>query len=405
MFTMNQRKKILFLSTYTPSKCGIASFTNDLVYSIRRYMEKNVLLEVCVLDKEKNSAKYDYPVCMQMNAEDLTSCITTAATINADDSIKLVCIEHEFGLYGGELGDYLLDFLDGLEKPFIVRFHTLLPSPGDKMLKVVQSIGALAEKVIVMTKHSAKILKDDYQIATNKIVHIVHGTHPHSTVDPVILKSKYDLAGKKVLTTFGLLSPNKGIEKGILGMKQISKEFPDAVYVVLGQTHPNLLAREGEKYRNYLEEIIVEHGLERNVRLINEYVPTTKLMEYLALTDIYLFTSKDPLQAVSGTFLYAMSAGCAIISNSFVLAKEMLDADTGIILKPGNEDDLAENAIRILQNPSFQHRMSENAFNKTRNTTWENVGKKHAKLFSEFITSETETLVLHHLSGNNKVMY
>ena len=208
-----------------------------------------------------------------------------------------------------------------------------------------------------------------------------------------------------MLTTFGLLSPNKGIEKGIIAMQQISKEFPDALYLVVGQTHPNLIRQEGEKYRNYLHQLIQESGLSENVRLINEYVPIDKLMEYLALTDIYLFTSKDPLQAVSGTFLYAMSAGCAIISNSFVLAKEMLDAETGIILKPGNEDDLAENAIRILQNPSIQHQMSENAFNKTRNTTWENVGKKHAGLFSKFITSKKDTPVLQHLSGNHKVNY
>jgi glycosyltransferase involved in cell wall biosynthesis len=368
-------------------------------------MDKNVLLEVCALDPELKSKQYDYPVSMQMNAQDRKTCISTAMEINSDESIKLVCIEHEFGLYGGELGEYLIEFLEVLEKPFVVRFHTVLPTPGEKMLKIVQSIGSMAEKVIVMTKHSATLLREDYQVDINKIVHIVHGTHPHSTIDPTILKSKYELSGKKVLTTFGLLSPNKGIEKGILAMKQISKEFPDAVYVVLGQTHPNLLAREGEKYREYLQEIIVENGLEENVRLINEYVPTMKLMEYLALTDIYLFTSKDPLQAVSGTFLYAMSAGCAIISNSFVLAKEMLDAETGIILKPGNEDDLAENAIRILNNPNLQKQMCLNAFKKTRNTTWENVGKKHANLFSKFITSANHSPVRNQLVGNNNVYY
>jgi glycosyltransferase involved in cell wall biosynthesis len=399
----DQRSKILFISTYTPSKCGIASFTHDLVYSIRQYMEENVTIQVCALDKPTNETLYKAPVSMLMDGQDLQSCIDSAAIINADKSIKLVCIEHEFGLYGGEFGEYLLGFLALLDKPFVIRFHTVLPNPGEKMLKIVHSISMLAEKVIVMTKHSVQLLREHFGIAENKIVHIVHGTHNHSTTDPVILKAKYDLAGKKVLTTFGLLSPNKGIEKGIIAMKQISAEIPEAVYVVLGQTHPNLLAREGEVYREYLQQLIIENGLESNVRLINEYVPTAKLMEYLALTDIYLFTSKDPLQAVSGTFLYAMSAGCAIISNAFVLATEMLDAQTGIILKPGNENDLAENAIKILHNPTLQKQMSASAFSKTRNTTWENVGREHAKLFSEFVTQTTEPFQPLQMIKGNKV--
>ncbi len=193
-----------------------------------------------------------------------------------------------------------------------------------------------------MTSNSARLLKEDYNLDAEKIMIIPHGTHLNSPVKEEILKIKYALKNKLVLTTFGLLSPNKGIEKGILAMKEISAAYPQAIYIVLGLTHPNLLQEEGEKYRNYLQQLIDENNLQKNVRLVNEYVPTKKLMEYLALTDIYLFTSKDPNQAVSGTFLYAMSAGCAIISNSFVLAKEMLDDKTGIIIENGKEHELAQ---------------------------------------------------------------
>jgi glycosyltransferase involved in cell wall biosynthesis len=154
---------------------------------------------------------------------------------------------------------------------------------------------------------------------------------------------------------------------------------------VIGQTHPNLIENEGESYRDYLKQLIVENGLEENVRFINEYVPTHNLMEYLALTDVYLFTSRDPYQAVSGTFLYAMGSGCPIISNSFVLAKEMLDDTTGVILATDQPEELAENAIRILQNHRLQQEMSANARAKTRNTTWEKVGKKHVQLFSSIL--------------------
>ena len=243
----------------------------------------------------------------------------------------------------------------------------------------------LADKIIVMTANSARLLKEDYFMDAEKIIIIPHGTHSISTVSPEKLKLKYQLQNNLVLTTFGLLSPNKGIEKGIIAMKEISAVFPEAVYIVLGLTHPNLLQEEGEKYRNYLQQLIDENNLQNNVRLVNEYVPTKMLMEYLALTDIYLFTSKDPNQAVSGTFLYAMSAGCAIISNSFVLAKEMLDDKTGIIIENGKEHELAENAIYLLHNKQTRIQMGHCAFEKTRDTLWKKVAMKHTELFMKIL--------------------
>jgi glycosyltransferase involved in cell wall biosynthesis len=228
-------------------------------------------------------------------------------------------------------------------------------------------------------------LKEDYKVSADKLKIIPHGTHAYSTINANQLKSKYNLNKRKVLTTFGLLSPNKGIEKGILAMKKISKALPDSIYLVIGQTHPNLIESEGESYRNYLKQLIIGNGLQENVKFINEYVPTHDLMEYLALTDVYLFTSRDPYQAVSGTFLYAMGSGCPVISNSFVLAKEMLDDTTGVILATDQPEELAENAIRILQHPRLQQKMSANARAKTRNTTWEKVGKGHVQLFSSIL--------------------
>ena len=385
MIPIGLKKKILFVSTFPPKKCGIASFTSDLINAVNDKLAANVVIETCALDKEHNAALYKYPVTGVWNTYKPHSHIETAMAINEDEDIKLVCIEHEFGLYGGELGEYLLGFLAMLEKPFVIRFHTVLSIPSAKRHSIVKSIALLAEKIIVMTKQSAHILKEDYGIGPEKIVLIRHGTHPASTADKNELKTKYNLQNKQVLTTFGLLSSNKGIEKGILAMKEISIDFPDTIYVVLGQTHPNLLEQEGEKYREYLQQLITDNNLQENVRLINEYAPTEKLMEYLRLTDIYLFTSKDPKQAVSGTFLYAMSAGCPIISNSFVLALEMLDEKTGVILTSDKESELSEQVIRILQYPQLKKEMSGNAFLKTRNTTWIKIGEKHADLFTEIL--------------------
>ena len=385
MIKSDLRSKILFISTFPPVKCGIASFTQDLIHAIAPELKGNLAINVCALDKNVIPAPYKFPVTMTMNSHKLDSCIETANAINKDNTIDLVCIEHEFGLYGGVNGSFLLGFLTMLDKPFIIRFHTVLPSPDDNRLKLVQTIARLADKIIVMTSNSARLLKEDYSMDAEKITIIPHGTHSNSTVNPEKLKLKYKLQNNLVLTTFGLLSPNKGIEKGILAMKEISAAFPKAVYIVLGLTHPNLLQEEGEKYRNYLQQLIDDNNLQNNVRLVNEYVPTKMLMEYLALTYIYLFTSKDPNQAVSGTFLYAMSAGCAIISNSFVLAKEMLDDKTGIIIENGNEHELAENAIYLLESKQTRIQMGHFAFLKTRDTVWKKVALKHTGLFEKIL--------------------
>jgi glycosyltransferase involved in cell wall biosynthesis len=390
----NQLSSILFISTFPPRKCGIASFTQDLVNAINPEIKNETFISVCALDKKSSARLYGYPVTMVMDSHEIDSCMETAARINQDASIKLICIEHEFGLYGGELGEYLLGFLAMLEKPFIVRFHTVLPAPSVKRLKMVQTISLLADKVIVMTNHSVSLLKNDYRLPAEKILLIPHGTHSHSTIDPVLLKHRYNLDNHLVLTNFGLLSANKGIEKGIIAMKTICEKFPEAVYIVLGQTHPSLLAQQGEKYRDYLLQLIAENDLQENVRLINEYMPIKKLMEYLTLTDIYLFTSKDPDQAMSGTFLYAMSAGCPIISNSFVLAKEMLDEKTGIILKTNDEKELADHAIRLLQNDELRKEMGNNAYLRTRNTAWKKIAGKHARLFGEVVGTPFTTPAL-----------
>jgi Glycosyltransferase len=379
--TLDQQSNILFISTYPPVKCGIASFTQDLVKAIG-IETSNIDIQVCALDKKEHTRVYKRPVSMVMDSYNLDSCIETAHTINKDNSIKLLCIEHEFGLYGGDMGVYLMGFLALIEKPFIIRFHTVLPAPCSQRLKIVQQVSQLADKVIVMTHNSARILQQDYALSPEKIIIIPHGTHNNSSIEVDELKATYDLSNKLVLCTFGLLSPNKGIEKGIMAMKAIREEFPEAVYIVLGQTHPNLLAQQGEQYRRRLQQLIRDNNLLQNVRLVNEYVPVKKLMEYLALTDLYLFTSLDPHQAVSGTFLYAMSAGCPIISNSFVLAKEMLDAKTGIILNTGSETELAEKAIGLLGDEQLRRDMGQNAWLRTRDTTWKKVSAKHAQLFS-----------------------
>ncbi|CAL1520872.1 glycosyltransferase [Chitinophaga sp. MM2321] len=382
-------KTLLFVSSFPPRECGIATFAQDLVNALHKSFAGKLNIEICALEEAgKPLTNKQAPVTYSVNTFDIDSCISFAQQINDNDKIDLVCFEHEFGLYGGEYGHNLLAMLSLLDKPFIVRFHTVLPYPDLKCTKVVSLISALASKVLVMTQSSAGLLRDVYHVPAEKIVHIPHGTHAHIVEDVQALKKEYDLEGKMVLSTFGLLSENKGLETGIRAMKDIVKEYPDAVYLVLGKTHPVIFSREGEKYRASLEELVKTLGLENNVRFVNSYLSLTSLLDYLSLTDIYLFTSKDPHQAVSGTFVYAMSAGCAVISTAFVQAREMLDDNCGCLIDFNNSDQLAVAARRLLGDPALRRTMSSRAIEKTRSSIWDNVAIAHMSVISEVLSEE-----------------
>jgi glycosyltransferase involved in cell wall biosynthesis len=391
MDTFDMKPEILFVSTYSPRKCGIATFAEDLTSELAHIMKHEFEISICALDKRVNTEKYSAPVTMVMDGCRLNSCIAGAEAINGNSAIKMVVIEHEFGLFGGHMGEYVLAFLSLLTKPFIIRFHTVLPNPEEDRLKLVRSICLLADKVIIMTKNSHRILIEDYKISAEKLTIIPHGTHFIPATNKAELRNRLQLQNRKILTTFGLLSPNKGIETGIKAMVKIAAEFPEAIYVILGNTHPNLIESEGEAYRESLGQLIRENNLTNNVKLVNEFIPIHQLLNYLALTDIYLFTSRDPNQAMSGTFMYAMSAGCPIISNAFVLANEMLDNETGIIIESGDENALANNAIYLLQHEDVRREMGKQAFMRTRNTMWSTVARKHSMLFYELMRKQFPT--------------
>lgn len=382
-------RTLLFVTSYPPRECGIATFAQDLVNAMNKNFAGNLNIEIAALEESGKPANIkETPVTYSVNPFDIDNCIDFAQKINENDKIDLVCFEHEFGLYGGEYGHNLLAMLSLLDKPFVVRFHTVLPYPDIKCTKVVSLISALAAKVIVMTRSSADLLTNVYRVPAEKIVHIPHGTHAHIVEDVPALKRQYNVEGRMVLSTFGLLSENKGIETGIKAMKDIVKQYPDAIYLVLGKTHPVIYSREGEKYRDSLEQLVKELGLENNVRFVNNYLSLKTLLDYLSLTDIYLFTSKDPHQAVSGTFVYAMSAGCAVISTSFVQAREMLEDGAGILIDFNNPEQLAAGALRLLSDPELRAQMSQLAIEKTRNSIWENVAIAHMSVISDALAED-----------------
>jgi len=291
-------------------------------------------------------------------------------------------IQHEFGFFEQRENDFQ-EFLKTLNKPVVIIFHTVLPHPDELLKTKVRGIASDAEALIVMTHSSAKILTDDYGIAEEKITVIPHGTHlvPHS--DKTLLKRKHKLSGKKILSTFGLLSKGKSIETTLDALPGIVKVNPDVLFLIIGKTHPTVVKHDGETYRNFLEAKVIELKIEKHVQFINQFLPLNELLEYLQLTDIYLFTSKDPNQAVSGTFSYAVSCGCPIISTPIPHAREVVQNDAGIIFDFENSQQLEKAVISLLADESLRKNISSNGLHRMASTAWENAAIAHAMLFEK----------------------
>ena len=282
-----------------------------------------------------------------------------------------------------------LQFLYELSKPVVIVFHSVLPHPDEKLKSKVKNIAAVCRSIIVMTHASSDILMNDYGVPPQKISVIAHGTHLVPHLSESFLKEKYGLKDRKVLATFGLLSSGKGLETTIEALPAIVKSCPDVIFLVLGKTHPEVVKSEGEKYREMLEQKVKHLALQYHVRFINKYLELPELLEYLQLTDIYLFTTNDPNQAVSGTFAYAMSCACPIISTPIPHAMEVLTEDTGIIFDFRNSHQLVDAVILLLNNDSLRKAMSTSALQKTISTSWENSAVAHAMLLNEISSEET----------------
>lgn len=372
--------EIVCITSYPPRECGIATYSQDLIAALKNKFEKSFKINICALELQDEKHLYAKEVKYILETNNSESYIEIAKKINENETIQLILIQHEFGLFNKNENDFI-KFLEQLKKPITIAFHTVLPNPNEAIKKLVISIDDVVKSIIVMTNTSAKILADDYGISSKKITVIPHGTHLVGHLDKVILKEKHSLTGRNVLATFGLLSSGKCIETTISALRIIVKRYPDVLFLVIGKTHPNVIKDEGELYRDSLESQIKKLHLEYNVKFINQYLPLTDLLEYLQLTDIYLFTSKDRNQAVSGTFSYALSCGCPIISTPIPHAKEVLQNETGIIVDFENPKQLARKVIELLENESYCSQISVNAIHKLAPTAWENSAIAHALLF------------------------
>jgi glycosyltransferase involved in cell wall biosynthesis len=375
-------QNILVITSYPPRECGIATYSHDLIKALKNKFSNSFSIKVCALETENACYQYPEEVKYILNTSLETEYEKLAKEINKDSQIKIILIQHEFGFYATQESAFQ-KLLNEIYKPIVIAFHTVLPKPDNELKTKIKNISNACTSVIVMTNNSSEILINEYGIPKKKITIIPHGTHLVSHLNRQSLKQKYGLTGRKVLSTFGLLSSGKSIETTIDALMTVVKECPEVIFLIIGKTHPEVVKTEGEKYRKSLIANVILNKLTNHVKFINSYLELPELLEYLQLTDIYLFTSNDPNQAVSGTFVYAMSCACPIISTPIPHAKEILSDETGIIFDFNNSQQLAEETIRLLKDDNLRKSISSNTLQKIVSTAWENSAIAHAMLLEK----------------------
>ena len=331
--------RIAVVGNYLPRQCGIATFTTDLCDAISTECGAARLFAVPVNDTESG---YDYParVRLALAQDDLSSYEQAADFLNFTN-FDLVCLQHEYGIFGGPAGSHILTLLRRLKMPVITTLHTVLrePSPGQR--QVMEEIAALSDRLIVMSQLSSQFLQEIFKVPGRKIDMVPHGVPDLPFLDPNFYKDRFQVEGKAVMLTFGLLSPNKGIENVIQALPQILSKHKNVVYIVAGATHPHILRREGDHYRAHLQALAKEIGVESNVIFHNRFVSPEEMVEFIGAADIYITPYRHEEQVVSGTLAYALGAGKAIISTPYWHAIELLDDRRGALVPFQNPDAIA----------------------------------------------------------------
>src|ERR1035437_3275003 len=360
--------RIAFIGNYLPRECGIATFTTDLCTSIATEYGAERLFAIPVNDPESS---YDYPkqVRLELTQEDISSYERAADFLNFNGN-DLVCLQHEYGIYGGCAGRYILVLLRKLKMPLVTTLHTVLREPDPNQRLVLEEIAQLSDRLVVMSELAAQMLRDVYAGPAGKIDVIPHGVPEMSFMDPNYFKDKFCTEGKSVLLTFGLLSPNKGIENVIHALPAILAEHPNVVYIVSGVTHPHLRRREGERYPEELQALAKQLGVSDQLIFNNRFVSAEELVEQVGGADIYITPYRQEAQVVSGTLAIALGAGKAIVSTPYWHAKELLAEKRGVIVPFDNPDAIAEAVLALLENDAERHAMRKRAYLYSSGTTW-----------------------------------
>jgi glycosyltransferase involved in cell wall biosynthesis len=371
--------RIAFIGNYLPRQCGIATFTTDVCTAIASEYSEGQLFAIPVNDPDSN---HDYPerVRLEIEQEDVSSYERAAEFLNFNGN-DLVCLQHEYGIYGGPAGAHILVLLRRLKMPLVTTLHTVLREPNVHQRTVLNEIAALSDRLIVMSELAADLLHDVYDVPREKIDLIPHGVPDLPFTDPNYFKDLFGVEGKSVLLTFGLLSPNKGIENVIRALPRILEAHPDAVYIVSGVTHPHLRRTEGERYRDELHALAEELGVSAQVIFHNRFVTPEELIQHVGIADIYITPYRHEAQVVSGTLAIALGAGKAVISTPYWHAKELLADDRGVLVPFNDHEAIAIKAIRLLSDDAGRHAMRKRAYLHSRGTTWKETAHAYMTSF------------------------
>jgi glycosyltransferase involved in cell wall biosynthesis len=380
--------KNVYIGTYPPRECGIGSFTRDLYKAItdcEKGDDENESFIVAMNDPDQN---YAYPdevkltIC-QESQEDYLAAVKYINLSGADCCI----LEHEFGIYGGQNGVFILPLLHRLEIPLIVTLHTIIKTPSYNEKSVLQEICKMANRVVVMSQKAVGFLMDIYDVPKDKIAYIEHGV-PDFRFSQKEVKKEFKLEKKKLLLTFGFISRNKGIEVAIKALPKVVEKHPDVLYMVLGKTHPNVLRHSGDEYRIYLTRLIQDLKLEKNVVLVNKFANQKDLFKYLYASDIYITPYLNEAQITSGTLSYAVGVGSAVVSTPYWHAAELLSEDRGILFDFHDSDQLSDILIELLDNPEKRLQLRKNAGDYGREITWPKIGEKYFNLLERVIIED-----------------
>lgn len=371
--------KIAFVGDHLPRKCGIATFTSDLLAAVATAYPQSQCLCVSVNDI---GGDYEYPevVRFEIEEQDLPSYLRAADFLNITN-VDIVCLQHEFGIFGGHAGGHIVAFLRELRMPVVTTLHTVLREPRADQRRVMQELISLSTRLVVMAERGRQMLQEIYHAPPAKIDLIPHGIPDVGFVDPTYFKDQFGVEGRIVLLTFGLLSPNKGIEQVLNALPSIVKEFPDVVYIVLGATHPNELREHGEAYRLSLEILARKNKVEKNVIFYNQFVDIESLKEFIGAADLYITPYLNEAQITSGTLAYTFGAGKAIISTPYWHAAELLDEDRGVLVPFADSQAIAREVNALLGDDTRRHAMRKQAYRLGREMVWSNAAQQYMRTF------------------------
>ena len=373
--------RIAFVGGFVPRRCGIATFTHDLCEAVAEAVPAAQCFAGAVNDRAEG---YKYPprVRFEILESDLDSYRRAADFLNFNNT-EVLCVQHEFGIYGGPAGSHVLALLKEVRMPVVTTLHTVLQQPDAAQRKVMEELVRRSDRLVVMARKGAEILQEIYGVSAAKVDVIPHGIPDIPFADPDLHKARFGVEGCKVLLTFGLLGPGKGIEHAIRALPEMVRRHPDVVYLVLGATHPHLVAREGESYRLSLERLAENLGVREHVVFYNRFVSAEELAEFIGAADIYLTPYLNEEQITSGTLAYVFGAGNAVVSTPYWHAQELLAEGRGILVPFRDPQAIAEGVCAFLDDPERLARTRREAYQFGRETIWPAVARRYLESFRQ----------------------